>query len=94
VAGEHGPFFSEREALSTRAAREAVAAFDAGPGPGKASPGHLRILLDACKAAGVDVADFDRGGLEWLATWELARCVSFAGLIRRAYEAGKGAGHA
>lgn len=88
MAGEHGPFGSEREALATRAARDAIAAFDADPGAGKGQPRNLKIMTDAVKAARVELTGYEQGLFRWLAGWELSSAVVLAGIIDRAYRAG------
>lgn len=96
---EHGPFASEQEAAATRAVREARAAWDAivasgvRPVAGKHVPIHLKILADALAAAGVEITPWEERTFGWLANYEDTTCQVIAGVIARAYEAGKGAGH-
>lgn len=85
---EHGPFESEWEARDTRAVREANAAWDADPVPGKHVPHHLKIMTDACRAAGVELGAYDLRTLTWLGNYEAPHCAAIAGMIYRAYEAG------
>lgn len=88
MTSEHGPFESEREALATRAARDAIAAFDADPGAGKGQPRNLKIMTDAIEAARVELTGYEQGLFRWLAGWELSSAVVLAGIIDRAYRAG------
>ena len=88
---EYGPFNSEREALDTRAAAVLKAAYDEHPGVGAGNQERADLLTAACEAAGVVLGDYDLRLLRWLANWENGQCVSLAGIIRRAYEAGKAA---
>jgi hypothetical protein len=81
---EHGPFATEQQALATRAAREAAAAFRDSPGAGRLAPLNLAILTGACQAEGVELGAFDLRILAWLASYETSVCVVIAGLIRRA----------
>lgn len=85
---EYGPFNSEQEALATRAAAVIKAAFDTHPGPGASEPECLKVMTDACEAAGVKLGSYDLSLLRWLARWETGQCVSLAGMIRRAHQAG------
>lgn len=87
---EHGPFATERQVRETAAVRSANAAFDADPGAGKHISNHLRILTDACEAAGVELGAYDSGVLAWLANWEPETCAAIAGLIRRAAQPPEG----
>ena len=87
-ASEYGPFDSEREALATRSAALIRATFDANPGVGASVPECLRILTDACDAAGVALGNRDLGFLKGVAWGETADTVSLAGMITRAYQAG------
>jgi len=85
---EYGPFNSEREALATRAAAVIRAAFDAAPGYGASVPESLKVMTDACDAAGVDLGAYDLGFLRGVAWRESADAVSLAGMVTRAYQAG------
>jgi hypothetical protein len=87
MANEYGPFETERQA---RAAALAVVP----PEPGWSILRHAqcRQLLDlACEAAGVEAGEYDKRILEWVSGFEDSACAVFAGLITRAYEAGKAA---
>jgi hypothetical protein len=90
AVNEHGPFETERQARETAAVRTANAAFDANPAAGKHIPHHLRILMDACSAAGVFVGTYDLRILTWLANYEDTTCAVIAGLIRRAAQLPEG----
>lgn len=48
-------------------------------------------LVDACQSAGVALGSFDGRVLAWLASYEPETCVVVAGLITRAYAAGRAA---
>ena len=53
----------------------------------------LTMLIEACSAAGLKPGAYDALSLEWLAGHDQPqRCAVVAGLIRRAYEAGKAGG--
>lgn len=90
---EHGPFSSEREALATRAAAIIRAAFDASPGVGASVPEALKVMTDACEECGVELGRMDLSTLKDIAWRETFETVSLAGMIRRAYQAGKAAKH-
>lgn len=92
MASEHGPFQNEREALSTPAAARIRAAFDAAPGVGASVPESLAVMTEACAECGVELGNQDLGFLRGVAWGETANAVSLAGMIRRAFEAGKAAG--
>ncbi len=81
-----GPFQDERQARELPEVQAVYEAFRADPGAGKMTAPNLRMLLDACTAAGVRVGAYDVRILEWLATWEPATCAVIAGLIIRAGE--------
>lgn len=94
---EHGPYGTEQEASATAAVRQARAAWDAlteralsdrQPVAGKHVPIHLKIMTDACQAAGVELGAFDKRTLEWLANYEDTTCQVIAGMVRRAWRAG------
>lgn len=86
----HGPFSSEREARETPAVRAVWEAFNASPGVGRMAPHVHRMLISACVAAHVELGAFDRQILTWLSGWEPETAAVVAGLITRAYEAGRG----
>ena len=87
-----GPFETVREANETEAVQAIYRAFSADPGVGRMAPHSLRMLAEACAAARVDLGVFDRRVLAWLAGWEPETAVSIAGMIARAYDAGRAAG--
>jgi hypothetical protein len=89
---EYGPFDTERQALATRAAAKIRAAFDANPGVGASVPESLKVMTDACDAHGVDLGKLDLSFLRGVAWGETFYSVSLAGMITRAYQAGKAAG--
>jgi hypothetical protein len=53
--------------------------------PGSWGDGNLRLLEDACRAAGVQLGAYDHRILVWLTGWEPATCAVIAGLITRAH---------
>jgi hypothetical protein len=83
---EYGPFDSERQALATRSAALIRAAFDAHPGVGASVPESLKVMTDACEAAGVDLGKLDLSFLQGVAWGETFYSVSLAGMIARAAE--------
>ena len=88
---EFGPFQTEREALATRAAARIRAAFDAKPGVGASVPESLAVMTEACGECGVELGRMDLSTLQDIAWRETFETVSLAGMIRRAYAAGKAA---
>lgn len=85
---EYGPFDTERQALATRAAASIKAAFDANPGVGASVPECLKVMTDACEAAGIALGRLDLSFLQGVAWRETSDAVSLAGMITRAYLAG------
>lgn len=83
------PLETEKQARGLPEVRAAWAAFDANPGAGRMAPHLARMLTDACEAAGVTLGAYDQRIVTWLGGWEPATCAVFAGLIRRAYAAGR-----
>jgi hypothetical protein len=73
-----GPYQSEREAAVAVRAIHAAA-----PGIALAAGNH-QMLTQACAAARVQLGDWDRRVLTWLAGWEPSTCAVVAGLICRA----------
>jgi hypothetical protein len=74
------PYETEREAAA--AARHI---YDLEAGTGAWRDGSLRLMEDACRAAGVQVGAFDYKILVWLAGYEPSTCAVIAGLITRAH---------
>jgi hypothetical protein len=74
-----GPYESEREA---RASVQHILASP--PGTGAWGAGNLRLLEDACRAAGVQLGAYDYRILVWLTGWEPETCAVIADLITRA----------
>jgi hypothetical protein len=64
----------------------------AATGPGAGKDECERLLTGACETAGVTLGAYDARIIRWLANWEPETCAVFAGLITRAFEAGKAAG--
>ena len=89
---EYGPFETERDAVATRAAASIRAAYDAAPGAGATFPAALKVMTDACEAAGVELGTYDLSPLRQMSYMEIGQCVSLAGIIRRAFEAGRAVG--
>jgi hypothetical protein len=79
-----GPFQAYREASESPAARAVYEAFRGDPGTGKMAGPNLRMLTEACEAAGVELGDYDRRILTWLADNEPETCAVIAGIISRA----------
>ena len=84
----NGPYETQREALDLPAVQAVYEAFRADPGVGRMAPHSLRMLEEACAAAGVGLGAYDRRVLAWLAGWEPQVCAVIAGLISRAHDAG------
>ena len=84
-----GPFETEREARELPAVQAVYAAFRADPGVGHMAPHSLRMLSEACAAAGTGPGAFDRRVLAWLSEWEPETAAVVAGLITRAHDAGR-----
>jgi len=78
AAARCGPYQSEREAAGAVRAIHAAA-----PGIPLAAGNH-QMLTQACAAARVQLGDWDRRILAWLAGWEPSTCAVVAGLIWRA----------
>jgi len=76
-----GPFGTEREARMAALAAigpEAVEII-------ASQPQNLRMLTEACEAAGAGLGSFDARILDWLSGWESSTCAVVAGLISRAH---------
>ena len=86
-----GPFETEGQARELPAVRAVYEAFRRDPGLGKMTPHSHEMLISACAAAGVTLGAYDQRILLWLAGWEPQVCAVVAGLITRAYEAGRAA---
>jgi len=74
-----GPYETERQAAA--AARHI---YDLDVGAGLWRDGSLRMLEDACRAAGVQLGAYDYRVLLWLAGWEPQTCAVVAGWVTRA----------
>jgi len=77
-----GPFETQRQAIDT-----ARVVIDSPLGSWDAA--SQRLLEDACAAAGVQLAGYDRQIVAWMSTWEPWVVVVICGLISRAHQAGK-----
>jgi hypothetical protein len=87
---EHGPFSTLQEAESTPAVRAIYGKVrDPGSPQGLLRELSSKLVLDACEAAGVELGDQDRATIRFLGNWEPHTCQVIAGLIERAYEAGR-----
>ena len=73
-----GPFETEREA------REAAATASPGLDALHLAEGNRDMLLSAVNVAGVQLGEYDRRIVDWLANYEPATCAVIAGLITRA----------
>jgi hypothetical protein len=84
-----GPFATERDA------QQAAVQYTGPPGasltgpPGQLAEANRSMLLDAVNAAGVELGDYDRRILDWLAGYEPSTCAVIAALIARAAERGQ-----
>jgi hypothetical protein len=58
-------------------------------GPGSHVMPSLEFLTDACERAGVELGEWERGTLRWLANYETSVVAVIADLITRAHEAGR-----
>lgn len=88
---EYGPFGIEEEIWATGAYRRIRAAFDANPGYGASVPEALTEMTSACEHIGIEIGALDLSTLKDIAWRETFEAVCIAGLLRRAYEAGKAA---
>ena len=89
AANGPGPFDTERQVRELPAVRAVYEAFDADPGVGRMAPHNERMLRESCAAAGVALGVFDARIVSWLAGWEPGTCAVIAGLVSRAYAAGR-----
>ena len=78
------PIESQEQARALPAVRAVYAAFDATPGEGRMIAGNKRMILDACRAAGISLGAYDGRIIDWLGGWEPEVCAVVAGLITRA----------
>jgi hypothetical protein len=90
---DNGPFETEDEARMTPAVR---AIYDAMRSSGLtdaeiAATDAMRtaLITDACDAAGVTLGAYDQRIAAWMGNWEPQTCQVIAGLIARAFEAGR-----
>jgi hypothetical protein len=75
-----GPYETERQALA-----DCTGIYDAMRSKcGQMQPLNLAVLEEACTAAGVELGEFDRSVLGWIATFEPHTCQAVAEIIRRA----------
>jgi hypothetical protein len=81
AAGE--PVETEQQARELPAVQAVYEALRAGQ-PGAARDLKVRLLEEACRAAGVDLGPYDDRILSWLAEWGPETCAVVAGLITRA----------
>lgn len=80
----HGPFQTEREA------HQAAMRLGTSSGGVILSAAENRdMLIEACRAARVELGAFDRRIITWIAGYEDSSCAVLAGLIERAYRAGQ-----
>lgn len=92
--GDTKPFTCEREANDAPASRQARALVDAMFRAGTFKPGdqvgpYAAIILDALKAAGVEISEWEERVPHWLGCWEVYQCQVIARFIEAAYEAGR-----
>lgn len=81
-----GPFSTERQA---HAAALELGGRGRGPQFILSTAENREMLTEACKAAGVEPGTFDARILAWLAGYEDSACAVVAGLVGRAYAAGR-----
>jgi hypothetical protein len=79
-----GPFESEHEAGEAAHAMQAQYLTNPAIAPGAET--NRMMLLDTINAAGVQLGEYDREVIGWLAGQEPETCVVIAGLISRASE--------
>lgn len=80
----HGPFQTERQA------HEAALRLGTSSGGVLLSPTeNCAMLAAACRAAGVELGEYDERIVRWLADWPDAYAAVVAGLIERAFQAGR-----
>jgi hypothetical protein len=89
AANGPGPFDTERQVRELPDVRAAYEALDADPSVGGMARHNERMLRESCAAAGVALRAFDARIVSWLAGWEPETCAVIAGLISRAYAAGR-----
>jgi hypothetical protein len=93
MTSEWGPFATEREARSAPAATETAAEVTRLLGQGKRAPDtrapRLDLLAAQCRHAGIEIGDYDLRLLQWLSGWETEMVMAAAGIIRRAFDAGR-----
>jgi hypothetical protein len=75
-----GPYESQRQALADCA--EVYEAMRSKRG--QMQELNLEVLLSACRDAGVELGEYDRSVLRWVASFEPQNCRSIAEIIRRA----------
>jgi hypothetical protein len=83
-----GPFTTETEAR--KAAHQIERPFTGSPILSKEQ--NSTLLLDVCQDLGVELGHYDVSVIGWLSGWTDANCAVVAGLIQRAFEAGRIAG--
>lgn len=81
-----GPYETEAEVMADT--RDVYALIRTGPRPDSMRKANERRLLDACRAAGVQLGAYDRSVLHWLADWEPETVQVIAGLVVRAGRGG------
>ena len=83
-----GPYEDERQARG--AAMDIAAGLGIRPVTSILSEDQRRkLLLEACKAAGVELGTYDERIIRWLANWEDSTVAVVSGLIERVYGAGR-----
>jgi len=86
-----GPYETRNQAGANPEVRAVRDRFAEGASAGMTT-GKLAILTSACDEAGVVLGAYDRRVLERMAGADPEECASAAGIVRRAYGAGRAAG--
>jgi hypothetical protein len=89
---DHGPYETSDEVRRLPAVRAVYDAMRDAPGPGTGKDECEELVTAACEKAGITLGTYDARIIRWLANWDPETCAVVAGLIARAYKAGKAAG--
>lgn len=79
-----GPYDTEQQAAAEPMPRRWAGLRHAGRPGCEIRDLKRQALLDACAAAGVQLGNYDRRVLDWLAGWEPTVVQAIAGIISRA----------
>jgi hypothetical protein len=86
-----GPLETAQQARELPQVRAIYDAMHASHRRGASDERCARLIEQACRAAGVVLGAYDRRIIAWLSQWEPQTCAVVAGLIQRAYRAGRDA---